>query len=127
MLMSVPEKSKNKIKCQLVQTKQQVLLGESKLELEESLHKNHKLDLVLAEGNAAYFVAQSKFDIGNKQAVNDLEKVLLVQAIPADNSVTMKKLWVPVPSWECRVLALRSAISPTSLYFYVFGWNRSEI
>jgi hypothetical protein len=65
----------------------------------------------LSDENAFYFVAHSIASLGNLMDVCPVKRVLLVQAIYDGVKINLKKIWVDVPSWECRVLALKSTIS----------------
>ena len=37
-----------------------------------------------------------------------------------------KTIWLDVPSWECRVFALKSTQLKNTMYFYVIGWDEEE-
>jgi hypothetical protein len=56
-----------------------------------------------------------------------VKRVLLVQAIYDGVKINLKKIWVDVPSWECRVLALKSTISDYLVHFYVIGWDEKAL
>jgi len=56
-----------------------------------------------------------------------VKKVLLVEVSIAVDTLGLKKLWVDVPSWECRVLALKSSSMASALDIYVFGWDGTQL
>ena len=79
LLLSSSHKSKNFLKCELIQTKRQFeLLGKQNIDLGEYLDSNHDLSLVLKDGNVTYFAAFSKPSYG--QEVCTVRRVLLLQS-----------------------------------------------
>jgi hypothetical protein len=62
LLLSSSNKSRNQLQCDLFETKgQRKLLEQQKIDLAAFLESNHKLNLVLKDGNVSYFAAFSKF------------------------------------------------------------------
>ncbi len=103
------------------------MLEHQKLDLGEFLDDNHKLDLVLKDNNTTYFAAYSRHDPSNRLAVCTVDRLLLVQSIYAGGNLELKTIWVDVPSWECRVLALKSTSLKNTIHFYVLGWDKKNL
>jgi hypothetical protein len=40
-----------------------------------------------------------------------------------EEKLQFKRIWIDVPSWECRVFALKSTTLKNTMYFYVIGWD----
>ena len=122
LLLSSSIKSKNILQCDLIETKgQRKLLEQQQIDLKEYLDSNHALSLVLKDGNASYFAAFSKPSYS--QSVFTVRRVLLIQSTYSGGKLEHKTVWVDVPSWECQVFALKSAIVKNTLHFYVIGWD----
>ena len=83
------------------------------------------LALVFKDNNTTYFAAYSVYD--NSQEVFSVDRLLLVQSIYSGGKFELKTLWVDVPSWECTVLALKSANQKNTMHFYVFGWDEKAL
>ena len=43
-----------------------------------------------------------------------------------EEKLQFKRIWIDVPSWECRVFALKSTKQKNTMYFYVIGWDKKE-
>ena len=97
------------------------MLDQHEFYLVEYLESNHKLGLVLKDGNVSYFAAFSKSS--KSQEVFSVRRVLLIQSTYSGDKLENKTIWVDVPSWECRVFALKSAIVKNTMHFYVIGWD----
>ena len=74
-----------------------------------------------------YFAAHSAKDFGDNHNICSVQRVLLIQAIYAGDKLELKTIWLDVPSWECRVFALKSTIIVNTLHFYVFGWDMKAL
>ena len=101
------------------------MLEQQKLDLEEFLYGKNKLDLVLKDANTTYFAAYSNYS--GLEKVCSVDRLLLVQSIYSGGKFELKTLWVDVPSWECTVLALKSASLKNTMHFYVFGWDEKAL
>ena len=91
------------------------------------LGPDHQLDLVFRGPSAFYFAAQSTTDVANRKGVCYVNKVLLVKVTMIGREQSLKKLWIDVPVWECRVLAQQSDFHDDDLFFYVFGWDEKQL
>ena len=96
------------------------MLEQQQINLGEYFESNHKLGLVLKDGNVSYFAAFSKYSLSQ---VCTVRRVLLIQSTYSGGKLEHKTIWVDVPSWECRVFALKSAIVQNTVHFYVIGWD----
>ena len=101
------------------------MLEQQQINLGEYLDSNHALGLVLKDGNVSYFAAFSKRSIS--QEVFTVGKVLFIQSTYSGGKLEHKTLWVNVPSWECRVFALKSATAQRTVHFYVIGWDKQAL
>jgi hypothetical protein len=99
------------------------MLEQQKLDLKESFEFYHRLDLVLQDGNISYFAACSAASYYNYQEVCAVNRALLVQSIYSGEKLHFKTMWLDVPSWECRIFALKSTKLKNVLYFYLIGWD----
>ena len=80
LLLSSSIKSKNILQCDLIETRgQRKLLEQQQIDLKEYLDDNHKLGLVLKDGNVSYFAAFSTSS--TSQEVFTVGRVLLIQSI----------------------------------------------
>ena len=126
LLMSSSNKSRNILQCDLIQTEgQRKLLEQQQINLGEYLDNNHKLGLVLKDGNVSYFTAFSTSSLS--QEVFTVGRVLLIQSTYSGGKLEHKTIWVDVPSWECSVFALKSAIAQKTVHFYVIGWDKQAL
>jgi hypothetical protein len=79
LLLSSSNQSTKTLQCDLIKTKgQRKLLKKQQINLGEYLNSNHKLGLVLKDGNVSYFAAFSELSIG--QEVCTIKRVLLIQS-----------------------------------------------
>ncbi len=97
------------------------MLEQQKIDIGEYLESNHKLNLVLKDGNVSYFAAFSKFSQG--QEICSVRRVLLIQSTYSGDKLQHKTVWVDLPSWECNIFALKSATMKNTLHFYIIGWD----
>ena len=96
------------------------MLEQQHIDLGEFLDNNHRLGLVLKDGNVSYFAAFSNPSFGKE--VCTIKRVLLIQSTYSGGKLEHKTIWVDLPSWECSVFALKSAIVKNTVHFYVIGW-----
>ena len=102
------------------------MLEQQKLDLGEFLHgNNHRLALVFKDANTTYFAAYSI--TAESEKVCSVDRLLLVQSIYSGGKFELKTLWIDVPSWECTVLALKSASLKNTMHFYVLSWDRKAL
>ena len=104
LLLSSSIDSKNILQCDLIETRgQRKLLEQQQIDLKEYLDDNHKLSLVLKDGNVSYFASLSETSVN--QSVFTVRRVLFIQSTYSGGKLEHKTIWVDVPSWECQVFA----------------------